>query len=168
MHAQAIDAQLPAHELGLRFTGFDDFNIMYKVSKKPGTYRRHRFGQAYVNYNENNEDLDIALGYAFGVEKRRKLKGDLSLLTGPEFLLLVAYGTSDSGGVERNKQMRITPGIGWVIGFQLEVSQRVLISAEMIPTLSSTISRFNYTDNSYKFTLDINSNATGLTVMYRI
>lgn len=159
---------LHKHEIGLQFTGFDDFNVMYKVSKKPNIYRRHRFLSTRISYNSNSKEYGGSFGYAFGIEKRRNLKDNLKLLTGPEFILVTSYRNFDNRSVDRNTQLDINPAIGFIIGLQLDVSDRVTIAAELIPRISATISRLSLGDNLFRLEAGINSNATALTVMYRI
>jgi len=52
--AQDINVgQVPFRELGLRFSGFDDFNLFYKKALDESSVRRYRIILGLASYNSN-------------------------------------------------------------------------------------------------------------------
>ena len=154
-------------ELGLRFSGFDDFNLMYKKELASGKYRRHRIAIGSVAYNTNRSDFDLNLGYAFGVEKRKIIKDKLSFISGPDFLMSLSYSNSEGVTGDRNNQVILAPALGYIIGFNLDVSPSVSISAEIIPSIGASFSIFDYSDNQYRVSANFSSTSTALVVAYK-
>lgn len=154
-------------ELGLRFSGFDDFNLFYKKAIAEHKYRRHRFLIGRLSYNSNRADYDVNLGYAIGTEKRKSIARKLNFFHGWEYSFSIAYSNSENNSGERNKLFIINPSIGYILGFQLEVSNSFSVSAEVIPSLGGNLSIYSYDDNQYKIEANLNSNATALSLMYR-
>ncbi len=154
-------------ELGLRFSGFDDFNLFYKRHMPSGKVRRHRFLSTQIAFNSINSNFDLAAGYAFGVEKYRPITDELSFYRGLEYSLFLDYDIVDSSIPGRSNNLRAAPAIGYVIGFQYAVSSRFALSLEVIPSL---IGSFNYRDSgieNYQVNFSLNSNSTALSLMYR-
>lgn len=154
-------------ELGLRFSGFSDFNLFYKKGLGEQKYRRHRFLIGRIAYNTNGKDYDVNLGYAIGTEKRRAIAKNLSFIHGWEYSLSLAYSNAENRSSGRSSQLIAIPAIGYVLGFQLDVSEAFCITAEVIPGLAGTAALYNNSDNQYKIEANLNSNATALSLMYR-
>lgn len=155
-----------ARELGLRFSGFDDFNLFYKKAIGADKYRRHRFLFGRVAYNSSRADFDFNVGYALGTEKRKPIADKLSFIHGWDFSLSASYANRAAGN-DRNNQYLLNPAIGYVLGFQLDISDSFALSAEVIPSIRSTIGIYDNGDNLYQFAADLNSNGTALSLMYR-
>lgn len=156
-----------ARELGLRFTGFDDFNVIYKKEKAQDLNARHRFFQAFVGYNSNNSDFDLRLGYAYGRERVKPLVGGLSYYHGFEYSLFTSYSNQSSVGGSNRTSLTIIPAIGYIIGCKLNLSEKCYLSLEVIPSLSGNIGFTNGDFNPYQVGLDVNSYATAIGLMYR-
>jgi hypothetical protein len=154
-------------ELGLRFSGFDDFNLFYKRHMANGKVRRHRFLSTQLAFNSINTNFDLAAGYAFGVERYSPITEELSFYRGLEYSLFLDYDIVDSSIPGRSNNLRAAPAIGYIIGFQYAVSSRFALSLEVIPSL---IGSFNYRDGgieNYQVNFSLNSNSTALSLMYR-
>lgn len=154
-------------ELGLRFSGFDDFNLMFKKRSPKGKYRRHRVLLGTFSYNSNNADYDVNFGYSFGVEKRKAITDKLTFISGPDLLMSFSYSNSDGIGGDRNTQIILGPALGYILGFNLDVSPAFSISAEVIPSIGGSIGLYDYSDNLYRVTAQVNSTSTALCLMYK-
>ena len=164
---QASESTVTNHEIGLRFSGFDDFNLMYKKGLGEDRYRRHRFLNARFQFGgTGNKEFATSLGYAFGTEKRKNITKDLHFIHGPEIAISLSYRDSPNDFV-RFRSVNVTPSIGYVLGFLLEINDSFYISAEVIPALSSSILIRNSGSNSYNLDLGGSTNGTGLNLMYR-
>jgi hypothetical protein len=106
------------------------------------------------------------VGYAFGTEKRKPIADKLSFIHGWDFSFSFAYSNARSN-TGRNNQILLNPAIGYVLGFQLDISDSFALSAEVIPSIRSSIALYDYTTNQYQFAADLNSNGTALSLMYR-
>jgi len=159
-------AEAIPREIGVRFSGFDDFNLFYKKEKAMGVMARHRVLQTNIDYNSNNKDWDLGLGYAYGVEKYKGITEKLSFFHGLEGALFVAYSTS-GGGQLSNKSLRLVPSLGYVLGFKLELSDRYRVGIEVIPALRGNITIRNGEVSTYQVGAGLNSNSTALSLMYR-
>lgn len=166
--AQDINVgQVPFCELGLRFSGFDDFNLFYKKALDESSVRRYRIILGLASYNSNRKDVDINLGFAVGKEKRKMIAENLYFLHGIEFSLSLSHSNAEATVGDRNKQLFIMPRVGYVLGFQLDFSKKYCLSAELIPTIGGTIAMFNYSDDQLLLDAGVSSNATALSLMYR-
>jgi len=166
--SQSISESDPAfRELGLRFSGFDDFNLFYKKALGPDKVRRHRLLLGRITYGSNSSELDLSLGYAIGTEKRKPIADDLYFIYGLEYTMAVAANNRENNLGTRNTQLRLIPSIGFVLGFQLDFSDRYCLTAEIIPSVGGNYSYFNYTDNQFKIEALLNTNTTALSLMYR-
>ncbi len=166
--AQAPNTDAPVtREIGVRFSGFDDFNLFYKKAASENVFIRHRFLFGSVAFNSNRNDIDIAFGYAIGKEKRKSIADNLYFIHGLEYSFSFSHSNSELNQGSRIRNFFLTHRLGYVLGFQLDVSTKVAISAEVIPTLGGTFALMSNADNQFLFDLGINTNATALSVMYR-
>ncbi len=157
----------PFRELGVRFSGFDDFNLFYKKGVSENVVIRHRLLFGSVAFNSNRNDIDLAFGYAVGKEKRKSIANNLYFIHGLEYGFSFSYSSSELNLGNRLRNFFLTHRLGYVLGFQLDVSNKVAISAEVIPTLGGTFAIMSNADNQFLLDLGINTNATALSVMYR-
>lgn len=164
---QTSESTITNHEIGLRFSGFDDFNLMYKKGLAENKYRRHRFLNARFQFGgTGNKEFAASIGYAIGTEKRKNITKDLHFIHGPEIAFSLSYRDSPTDFL-RFRSINMVPSIGYILGFLLEISDSFYISAEVIPALSSSILLRNSGSNSYNLDLGGSTNGTGLNLMYR-
>ncbi len=156
-----------SRELGVRFSGFDDFNVIYKKMLDNNRARRHRLLISSLRYNSNQSNTTFEVGYAFGTEKRKNLKDGLAFVHGWEPQLFLSYSSTQSIS-ERLYQLRINPAIGYILGAMLDLSPHVYLSIEVVPSLSSSISINEGFDNSYTINGGFSSSSTSLSLVYRM
>lgn len=159
-------SQEKSHELGVRFNSFQDFDFIYKVQKDPNKWIRCRLAFTNLGYQKINTDtgaFNFGLGLAIGAEKRKPINGKLSFIHGWEPFLTVGLNT-----VHDFTNASFQPGIGYVLGFQYDISESFYLNIETTPSIYTTVN-INNNDLSDNFNLNagFNSNALALTVAYR-
>jgi len=168
LNSQTVDTNEPLfRELGLRFSGLNDFNIFYKKAKMPDKIIRHRFIVSRLSYSSTRKDADLTLGYAVGKEKRKPIADKLSIIYGPEYSMTLAYSNSDGVGGDRIGQLNLNPAIGYILGFQYDFSEQFCLAVEVIPAVGGTFSIFSYDENQFNVFADLSTNRTALSAMYR-
>ncbi len=162
--AASLSAQETARtrELGLRLTGTDDFGFIYKKRLTDDRFRRYRFfsGQLGFTSIDGRNVGNLNVGAAIGKEQRTQVADRLDFIRGFEpFLSLSVQSTVDVFLAS------ITPGIGYVLGFQYNFAERFYLSIESIPSVSLTYG--NGDVQLVSFNAGFNSNAVALTGAYR-
>lgn len=157
-----------SREIGVRFTGFDDFNVIYKKEKQPSKYLRHRVAVLNGNFRNISGERTIDLAYAFGLETRKPISNGVSFYTGPDFLINCRYQSVENRtNSERQNNLTIIPAFGWILGFMIQPADRVVIGLELIPSATLIYNTTNYSEDTYSIGVGLNTNATALSVVYR-
>lgn len=156
-----------SREIGVRFTGFDDFNLLYKKQRSESKYFRHRVAVLNGNLKKNTAERAFDMAYAFGIETRRPLRNGVSFYTGPDFLINTRFQSNESRTDDRLNRLTLIPAIGWIIGFMVEPVDRMVIGIELIPSATLVYSTTNYTEDDYTFGVGLNTNLTALSLVYR-
>ncbi|MEM1216598.1 MAG: hypothetical protein AAGJ82_12975 [Bacteroidota bacterium] len=158
---QVLVAQSATHEVGLRLTDLEDIGFIYKKQKAENRFTRFRVGS--VNVNVQEDIFSLGLAAAIGFEKRKNIANKLSFIHGWEPSLFVSTTSVNDDVISS-----VTPGIGYVLGFQYDFSDNFYLSLESIPSLSASF-QFgdNVPDNNYRINAGFNANAIALTAAYR-
>lgn len=157
-----------SQEIGVRFTGFDDFNLIYKKQRSDSRFLRHRVAVLNGNLRKNAGERTIDLAYAFGIESRKAIRNGVSFYTGPDILINTRYqSTKNQTTDERLNRLNLIPAFGWILGFMVEPVDRMIISIELIPSTTLVYSTTNYTEDDYTFSFGLNTNLTALSLVYR-
>jgi hypothetical protein len=158
--AQEVD-----REIGLRMSSLNSFNFVYKKAKEENKYLRFQAGAFNANFASinNSEDL-LALGFnlAIGIEKRKPIDDKLSFIHGFEPALRFSLATGD------NSQAAFNPSIGYVLGFQLNISDSFGVNLETTPSIGASfyVDDDGFGDNT-NYNLGFNSNSVALSIVYR-
>ena len=171
----ATSSLLPAqtsvqpNEIGVRFGGLQDFDLIYKKAKKDDRYQRIRAGFGNLNFqnSEGSQQISFAAAIAFGVEKRREIGRQLLFLHGWEPFLGLDFQSIFS---QKNRSsLTLNPGLGYVLGLQVNFSERVSAGIETLPSLSTrfNFSRDGFSDN-YSIGAGFSMNDIALTTIYRL
>ena len=147
IHAQSSESDLGKYELGVRFTGFDDFNVFFKKQRTQDKFIRHRFAIGSFSLNSNSDNKRGQLAYAFGFEKRRSIRSGTKFMTGPEFSFNFQYNSTTVNSTTRRSTSFI-PSFGWLFGVMIEPTERLTIGLELIPSIDLVYVTSNYTDDS--------------------
>ncbi|WP_420460215.1 hypothetical protein [Neolewinella sp.] len=149
-------------ELGLRFTGLEDFDLIYKKSLTEDTYRRYRFftGQLTFIDVEGTSVGAFNAGASIGKETRRTIADRVQFVRGPEFFLSLGLSTTDDVFLAT-----VQPGIGYVLGFLYQASDHFLVGIETIPSVSLLYG--NGDARVINFSAGFSSQAVALTAVYR-
>lgn len=138
LHAQTENSR----EIGLRLWGLNDFDFIYKKQLTENSFRRIRVALAEIGFSITDEvnSYNLQTGIAWGKEKRQSIAEDLLWVHGwePRVNLrfnLTSYRDDDIPPQDSNDwELGITPGIGYILGFQYNVSDRFYVSLESIPS----------------------------------
>ena len=167
-HAQTVH-----HELGVRLKGLDfgSFGFIYKKQKAENKFRRYRFVVAnFFFQNDKSRKLSNAyLSFAIGTEKRKQITQKLHFVHGLEpFLTLGTVSSEHFSQQINNTTYRINPGIGYILGFQYDISDNFYANIEAIPTISGTIIM---NDKGHRELISVNAGfattAIALSLVYR-
>ncbi len=157
----------PGHkEVGLRLSSVNSFSIIYNKHKKEDIYRRWRFGAAVLGFSSSNsvQNFNLRANVAVGRERRRQISPNFDFIHGLEFIGSVGVQADDNRG-----SLNISPGIGFVFGFQYYISKSFYVGAELIPSISTS---FTIDDNGFRDEFNLNggfsSNSAALKFVYRL
>lgn len=176
----AQEATTTSHEIGTRFSGLNNFGFIYKKSKNDKRFLRIRAASTDLGITGNSVDVsgfDVGASFAIGLENRRRIAEEFHFIHGPELAFSFAYDqrTLPASSGERTTSSTIfSPRIGYILGFQYDVSDRFYVSIEAIPGLSYAY-QIDEDDTALgverrtgsTFDLGFNSNAVALSVVYR-
>lgn len=160
-----IAQETPTRELGIRLSGLEDFDFVYKKENRIDQYYRHRLGLVNVGVtgNSNSSIWNIGLGYAFGIENRKTLNQKLKFIHGIEPRVSFTY--SSAGNQQNSWGYQI--GLGYVLGFQYDFAESFYVNIETIPALTFQHQTRDDDSTNYGFNAGFSSNAVALTLAYR-
>lgn len=119
------------YEIGLKTTNLSNFEGI--VKRKIGAARLLRFdvfaSNLILRENTLQNDFNMRLGLTVGIEKRIQIDSKTHFSCGPQIGMLLDYNRADD-------ETMWSPSIGYLLGVQYIVSDRIGIGVEMIPTLS--------------------------------
>lgn len=115
----------PKHELGLRMSNLDNFQLMYKRHRKDNKYFRLKVVD--INLNTNNGPVAGVnqLGVSLGFEKRKNVNERLFGVRGWDF--------SVSGNYYRDDFTLINLGVNYVLGLHYALKAPFTIGLEYYP-----------------------------------
>jgi hypothetical protein len=160
---------LISREIGLRLNGLSDFDFIYKKKIGQDKFRRYRVG--FTNFNFSSTGSIRVYGLAFGIgagnEKRREIAEKLSFIIGFEILANANFTRQVVPSPHRN-EFTISPGAGFVLGFQYDLSDKFYLNIETIPTVNANLTfRETPFENTYGVSGRFDSNAVALSLVYK-
>ncbi len=170
-----VQAQDKAHEIGVRFSGFNNFSLIYKKQKTENRFMRHRLFSISLLFNSDPEaDVFARVGYAFGIEKRKKINENFSFFHGFEPFTNISFTNREVARdtslapLDNNNALNITLGLGYVLGCRYELSKALSLSIEAVPNLSSTYF-FDKDDlnRNFRISFGFNSIFANITLGYK-
>ena len=155
----------PNREIGIRLTGLEDFDFVYKKENRENRFFRHRLGSfnIWATGNDNVTLWNFGLGYAFGVENRTSINEKLKFIHGFEPGVAISYGVFEDKSNFWNYQL----SLGYVLGFQYDFAESFYVNIETIPALTFKRSSRGDNNTTYSFNAGFSSNAVALTLAYR-
>jgi hypothetical protein len=159
-----LSSQNMSREIGIRFSGLNDFGFIYKKSADGLKYKRYRLATSNLGIRLNDETrINFYLSYARGIEKRKNVTNQLKFIHGwePGVNLSLVYSEDLTFGT-------IGIFLGYVLGFQYDFSDKFYVNIEAIPSLALTT---NYSDEDFSedvlINAGFNSSAAALTLAYK-
>lgn len=150
-----------SREFGIRSSSFQDFGFIYKKETKPNTLWRFRMAYSTFQFNYNGlveqGQSSVKMGFAIGREKRKALNDKFYFYRGLDTEL--QFSSSSAGS-----SLILYPRIGYVLGFQYNITNDFYVSLETIPGLSVS---YDFENDYTTADLGFNQNAAALTVAYR-
>lgn len=159
----SLQAQDRNHELGLRLSGLQSFDFIYKKSDNGTKFKRYRLAVANLGgVISENYRFNFNVAYAQGVEKRKNIGKKVQFIHGWEpGIFLSAYMNDEV--YEGNAGIFL----GYVLGFQYNISENFYINVESIPSLTiGGVFSDNDDSSGVLFNAGFNSNAVALTLAY--
>ncbi len=129
-------------EIGLANVSLNGASLVYKKEIKDNVYRRFSFALLNISYNQvpkasqNSADM----GFRFGREKRKIIKGKLRISYGLQYDLSANFfkNTVDNSSLKiSNEDFKINLGIAYLLGFNYLVNENFYFGIETTPTISS-------------------------------
>jgi hypothetical protein len=162
------NAQNSFREIGIRTGGFNSFGFIFKDEDANGKINRIRVGVFDISRYQTGTQGSTKFGFgiAGGREYRTKLDSKLDFISGIEPLFnFEIENVSNSSSASRNTFYNIEAGIGFIVGFQYNISESLYINAETIPAISG---RYE-TSNSEAFAVKgvFNLSIVAITFAYR-
>ncbi len=148
-----LNAQNDMRETGLRLGAFGS-DFVFKKEKKPNKFRRYRAGINNLGVI-GSDNFVASFSFGLAMEKRKSVGEDLWFISGLEPRLNFAT-------IRDNSFLRL--GIGYILGFQYDISGAFSINAEIIPSISTDIG--DNADNTLVIDAAPNSSAA-ISVVYR-
>lgn len=162
--AQGIGDELN-REIGLRLTGLNSMGIIYKKKKADNKYRRYRLGLANIAFNgtSNSQAFDLRANLAVGYEKRKAINDKFHFIHGLEFL-----GDINVSASNNRAGLNLSPGLGFVLGFQYAFSKDFYAGLELVPFVNTT---FGVDQDGFRDAVTVNagfnSQSASLNLVYR-
>lgn len=149
---------LQKHELGIRMTSLNNFDFIYK---------KHRFDEKYLRFSSANISISnnalenttfnqfqlpnisdtrnsfySSIGFSIGWENRKSISNELWFVHGFEPGIALAFSIEDQAEIQSqtsNTSFNISPYLGYILGFQYNLSDKLYIGIESIPQIYSSI-----------------------------
>lgn len=156
------------HEIGLRLTGLTNFGMIYKKQLAPLKYRRVRLASAGLGFRSlgtDRNETNFGVNVAIGTERRAQLGGNFFFHHGPEPFGGINWVRSAAGSSSLNT-LSVNAGLGYVLGFQAVVSERITIGLETIPSVQLSYTAVTNSNGLFGFMAGFDANAVALTATY--
>lgn len=179
----AIAQEVPAkiHEIGLTFSNLDNFGVRYKTGNEK-TLLRITFltlNGTHLNTSRNSEDYskngNLGFGFRIGFEKRNPISEKMFFYYGLD--AFTSYSHEKNEYVQTDDKTissTITPGVGFVLGFNYAIGSKFNIAAELVPSVFYSHSKSTETFNGVEteqidnyFSFGLSNSGASLTLAYR-
>ena len=170
------------NEVGLTFSGLNQFGINYKLEKKNNWYWRFSSLAASGNSVNNKYDSitdhrsDYNIGFNAGIEKRIHINSDFQFRYGFAASTYLNFTKSHrETNDKKEKIFSIAPGAAVILGFNYLIGEHFLVSAEFAPRVY-----YRYTKETTQYGDDdeiiekantlgfsANTNSISITIAYR-
>lgn len=164
---QAQKSEVPVKEFAVRFIPLNYVDFVFKSEKKVDRIRRFRLMASSIAFatGQKNTSLLANIGFAYGIEKRKDLGVNTYFQHGWEPFMMINLN-------QGNKYMmsQITLGVGYVLGFTHNFSDKFAMGFEMIPTLSTnrSISSTPSAPQPFKLNSSFSASSVAFSFVYRI
>ena len=152
------------HEIGIRLSGLDDIDFIYKKYLEEDKLVRLRFANLGFRHDripDNSNRTAVSFGFAVGREKRKAINEKFDFVIGHEFQLSTNINNAGNG---TTAQLR--GGIGLVLGFNYEINQNFNVGLETIPSFSYSTT-FGDAPKIHSFDLGFSTSAANLLFTYK-
>ena len=159
----SLQAQDRKHELGIRLSGLQSFDFIYKKSDNATKFKRYRLAVADMGaFLAESNEISMFLSYAQGLEKRKNIGKNVQFIHGWEPGFSVGF-RSIGDDLTGNASIFM----GYVLGFQYTFSENFYVNVETIPSLTvGGVFTDNDDDSGLFVNAGFNSSAVALTLAY--
>lgn len=168
VHGQSKDL-----EIGLRansLSGLKELNsFIFKTGKEGNKFTRYRFAFANLSFRKEGDysHSDMSFSFTVGTEKRKNIVDKLHFIHGFEPFLSFSMYYFRSDRIDDLLRLSINPGLGYLLGFQYDISKRLYVSIETIPSLSATFRTDSSKKDYYSLDAKLNSTDIALSLVYK-
>ena len=158
-----LSAQSSTKELGIRFTGLDNYNLLFKKELEPDVYRRFNAAAsnvALIATSETGAIINFNVSLSIGKEVRRPIGERLMFAHGWQPGFGVGFTNIDDLVL-----LTISPRVGYLLGFHYQVSDQFYFGVEVIPRASLGVTVGEITIVTLQ--AGLSSGGVGLTGVYR-
>jgi hypothetical protein len=161
LNTNAQDLSPKTNEIGFNLNG-TQFGVRYKTGNG-STLLRLTLLSLYSNTNWNDSQSGKStnnqqgIGFNIGFEKKKSIAENINFYLGSDLLTsFEAYGTKYKSSGDEYKNATLSAGIGFVIGLNFNVTNRISISTEIVPSIiySHTLSKSSTQVGDSKSTSD--------------
>jgi hypothetical protein len=163
LFAKAQEVNSKTRDLGFNFTG-SQFGVRYTAGNEKTLLRLtllSLYGSSNWHQTESDESRSNqqGLGLSIGFEKRKALAENISFYLGSDLLTSFdSYSGKIESSGDRYENSTLSAGLGFVIGVNFKISDRMNISAEAVPAV---IYSHTHNENETQFG-DTESTSNGL------
>lgn len=179
--SSAQEANSRIRELGINLSG-STFGIRYKTGNENTLFRLslHSLSGSSSTFktssNYESKSNSQGLGFNFGFEKRKLVSDNVNIYFGSDILTTYQRHISKTGSPSQtNTDLSFSPGLGLLLGFNFKISNKINISAEIMPSISYSVSKYSTEYNgtinntsSTGFNYGLRTNGVNLTLSFNI
>jgi len=137
-NAQEVNSKI--RDLGFNFTG-SQFGVRFKAGNEKTLLRLtllSLYGNTTWNESQSSESTNNqqGIGFDIGFERRKALDENISFYLGSDLLTSFdSYSGKIPSSGDRYENSTLSAGLGFVIGVNFRVSDRMNISTEVVPAV---------------------------------
>ncbi len=173
-------------EVGLTFSNLNNFGITYRTGTAAALWR---YNVGSLNNSSSSQFRDsieysirrIGLNVSIGREFRNSVTEKLTFRYGLNLFTSFSTNTNEvddqrqRGNSSKNSQIQLEPGVSAIVGLNYQLTDNLVLGAEMLPSVSYTYNIFDIdsslggisSNNSSDVNFDISNQGVLLSLMYQ-
>jgi len=137
---KAQDVSSKTREIGFNLSG-SQFGVRFKTGNEKTLFRvtllslygNSQWSESSSTKSSSNQQ---GVGFNIGFEKRKSISDNISLYMGSDLLTSIdSYMSKQGSADDTYKNSTLSAGIGFVMGINFKLSDRINISTEVVPSV---------------------------------